>query len=448
MQPVHSDKVSHKTADNGLGALSKENATKSNAIEIPQISLPKGGGALKGIDEKFQVNAANGTSSFSIPLPFSPNRNGFTPQLSLSYNSGTGNGLFGIGWDIDFPAIQRRTDKKLPRYFETNDVTKINQEDNFMFSGVEELVPLLDLKNKTWEVKQNVADGFTIRQYRPRIEGGFSRIERIHKADTGYYWKVTSKENITTFFGYSDECRIYDPADPDKTKVFQWLPEFAYDDKGSWVWYEYKAEDLKSVINDVHEKNRFNALAPFTNKHLKRIKYGNAVAKYFDSSPFKPLLPTNEKYYFEVVFDYGEHGTKEAPTYNENIIGWQARHDAFSSYRSGFEMRTYRLCQRVMLFHHFQELGNDPTLVRAIHFDYDFSNLYDKTEKLEQSTSEVTYLSAIEQIGYIKADGIYSFKSLPKMTFNYQKLHWSKEIQTVSQENLVHAPTGLTGNYQ
>ena len=31
--------------------------------------MPKGGGALRGIDEKFQVNAANGTSSFSIPLP-------------------------------------------------------------------------------------------------------------------------------------------------------------------------------------------------------------------------------------------------------------------------------------------------------------------------------------------------------------------------------------------
>ena len=27
--------------------------TKSNAIEVPSISLPKGGGAIKGIDEIF-----------------------------------------------------------------------------------------------------------------------------------------------------------------------------------------------------------------------------------------------------------------------------------------------------------------------------------------------------------------------------------------------------------
>jgi hypothetical protein len=52
-----------KKAENNssLSQLSQERATKSNAIEIPPISLPKGGGAIKGIDEKFQVNAANGT---------------------------------------------------------------------------------------------------------------------------------------------------------------------------------------------------------------------------------------------------------------------------------------------------------------------------------------------------------------------------------------------------
>lgn len=68
----------------------------SNAIEITSISLPKGGGAIKGIDEKFSVNAVNGTASFSIPLPFSPAR-GASPALSLSYNSGSGNGIFGLG---------------------------------------------------------------------------------------------------------------------------------------------------------------------------------------------------------------------------------------------------------------------------------------------------------------------------------------------------------------
>src|SRR4051812_6481146 len=62
----------------------------------PSISLPKGGGALKGIDEKFTVNAVNGTAALSVPLPLSPGRSGFTPALSLQYNSGGGNSEFGL----------------------------------------------------------------------------------------------------------------------------------------------------------------------------------------------------------------------------------------------------------------------------------------------------------------------------------------------------------------
>jgi hypothetical protein len=85
--------------------------TKSNTIEIPSISLPKGGGAIKGIDEKFSVNAVNGTASFSIPLPFSPAR-GASPALSLSYNSGSGNGVFGLGWNLSLSSIRRNKENR------------------------------------------------------------------------------------------------------------------------------------------------------------------------------------------------------------------------------------------------------------------------------------------------------------------------------------------------
>src|SRR5918996_5502728 len=113
--PIFSRNVQEENRTS-FSALVKENATKSNAIQIPEISLPKGGGALKGIDEKFQVNTSNGTSGFSIPLPVTPGRNGFSPSLSLSYNSGGGNSPYGLGWSVDSPIIQRKTDKRLPRY--------------------------------------------------------------------------------------------------------------------------------------------------------------------------------------------------------------------------------------------------------------------------------------------------------------------------------------------
>src|ERR1700722_12889 len=88
----------------------------SGADQSPHVSLPKGGGAIRGIGEKFAVNSATGTGSLSVPLPLSPGRSGFTPSLSLSYNSGAGNGPFGFGWSVSRPSIARKTDKGLPRY--------------------------------------------------------------------------------------------------------------------------------------------------------------------------------------------------------------------------------------------------------------------------------------------------------------------------------------------
>ena len=62
---------------------------------------------------------------------------GFGPQLALSYDSGTGNGPFGLGWSLSLPAITRRTDKGLPKYQDGD------ESDVFILSGAEDLVPVL-----------------------------------------------------------------------------------------------------------------------------------------------------------------------------------------------------------------------------------------------------------------------------------------------------------------
>ena len=76
----------------------------------PVISLPKGGGAIRGVGEKFAANPVTGTGSISVPIATSPGRSGFGPQLSLSYDSGAGNGPFGFGWNLSLPAIIPYTD--------------------------------------------------------------------------------------------------------------------------------------------------------------------------------------------------------------------------------------------------------------------------------------------------------------------------------------------------
>jgi hypothetical protein len=70
----------------------------------PTVSLPKGGGAIRGLGEKFAANPVTGTGSMSVPLATSPGRSGFGPQLSLTYDSGAGNGPFGFGC-LSLPSI-------------------------------------------------------------------------------------------------------------------------------------------------------------------------------------------------------------------------------------------------------------------------------------------------------------------------------------------------------
>ena len=69
------------------------------------ISLPKGGGAMHGIGEKFSPDLHTGTGNFTVPIALPPGRNGFQPQLNLVYSTGNGNGYFGTGWSLSIPGV-------------------------------------------------------------------------------------------------------------------------------------------------------------------------------------------------------------------------------------------------------------------------------------------------------------------------------------------------------
>ncbi len=434
---------------NNIEQLTKENATPSNAINIPQISLPNGGGALKGIDEKFKVNSANGTSAFSIPLPITPGRAGFSPRLSLNYNSGSGNGPFGLGWSVDLISIKRKTDKNIPRYRSGID------EDTFMLSGAEDLVPYLVNDGEEWEEFQYsnlVEDVYTVKRYRPRIEGDFTKIEKISSERHGVYWRTISADNITTFYGRNPEGQISNPED--ESQIFEWLPELSYDDKGNWIRYRYKKEDLINVPNVVFEKNRIEDIAKPTNTYLKKIEYGNKTA-YFPhnipgSNPFNPTTPENFDCFFELRFDYGDFDENNP----ENEGEWDYRPDAFSTFRSGFEIRTNRRCKRILMLHHFEGEKQIGLLGEEVDFGQNYLvrsyNLeYENVVHLGSQHSETSYPSSITQSGYIrKSNGTYSEKSLPPIEFSYQNLNWSQKVRKVARENIANAPVGLTNNYQ
>jgi len=411
-----------------------ENAQGQNKFSAPSISLPKGGGAVRGIGEKFAANPVTGTGSMSVPIAVSPGRSGFGPQLSLSYDSGAGNGPFGFGWNLSLPSITRKTDKGLPQYRDAE------ESDVFILSGAEDLTPVLKKQGNDWEPeklpKRTIgADTYRIKRYRPRIEGLFARIERWTKVATGeVHWRSISRDNITTLYGKNNNSRIFDPADPfpaNPTRVFSWLICESYDDKGNAIIYRYAAEKDDNVDRgQANERNRVRT----ANRYLERIKYGNRVSRLI-----QPDL-TKAAWMFEVVFDYGEHNLNDP---KPGDLGHRfCRKDPFSSYRPGFEVRTYRLCRRVLMFHHFPDeegIGND-CLVRSTDFAYSY----------EKNPADVrnpiySFLLSVTQTGYKRKSGGYLNRSLPPVEFEYTKPVVQDIVEEVDPASLENLPIGVEG---
>ncbi len=437
---------------------------------LPARSLPKGGGAIRGIGEKFSTNPVTGTGSLSVPIATSPGRAGFELNLELSYDSGAGNGPFGIGWRLSTPSITRKTDKGLPQYLDGK------KSDTIVLSGAEDLVPV--------PTPEDAGDvDHDVQRYRPRVEGLFARIERWTRTSDGdVHWRATTRDNVLNIYGRTPDARIADPRPKRKdlskhpavgrdARVFSWLLEETRDDRGNVARYQYKAEDGAGVEPRLSEMSRFriddksalvrddagNPIFEATaQRYLERIQYGNRTAVGRN----EPVPTESEAWLFEVVFDYGEfaapdeedpHATRaprpesldpNEPLAIEGDSPWDVRSDPFSTYRAGFEVRTYRLCRRALMFHRFSAgthgLDISPCLVRSTDFRYEQGPL-------------LSYLEAVTQAGYLwkTTDNEFERATLPSLSLGYAKPpeNFDQTLQSIDRDSLEGIPSGVDGSF-
>ncbi len=343
------------------------------------ISLPKGGGALHGIGEKFSPDLFTGTGNFTVPIALPPGRNGFQPQLNLVYSTGNGNGPFGLGWSLSIPGVSRKTSKGVPIYDDT--------KDTFLLSGAEDLVPVEVEKTESSTGKEVQ----TRSRYRPRTEGLFARIDHYQVVDKASgtilsnYWEVRSKDGLVSVYGTrgaagNDPAVIADPGLDKQQHIFAWKLTSTTDPFGNRIVYEYLRDSEHIGPHD------------WDQLYLKRIQY----ADYSDESGAEHFLVS-------VTFDYdppdgGSPDTLERP-------------DAFSDYRAGFEIRTRRRCEQIVIETHAEV----DQIVRTYGLSYQ-----------NDALNGVSLLNQIEVIGH---DGDRT-EELPPLEFGYtqfepEKRHFS-----------------------
>ncbi len=378
---------------------------------VPELSLPKGGGALKGIGETVSVNPATGTASLSVPLPLPAGREGMSPAISLNYGSDGGLGPFGMGWSIDVPRISRRTEKGLPRY------GRGDAPDSFVLSGSEALVPAHEFDGQSWKADVRSEGGFTVTRFVPRQEGAFLRIEMWEGATGDVHWKSIDKDNVASLYGTGAASRIADPADP--SRIFAWLLDEVRNDRGDLVRYHYKGEDDTGLPANAAERNR-SAGEATAQRYLKRIEYGL-------DAPLQPTSTAASAFHFEIVVDYGEHH----PVTPDPADGgdWDYRVDPSSDFRAGFEVRTRRLARRILVFHRFAELGPDPVLTRSLDFSYDHDPAGAR-------------LTSIVERGW---DAAGQSAARPQLSLGYSQASPDPTVRPLRGEALDNLPQGVDG---
>src|SRR5690606_10672537 len=212
-------------------------------------------------------------------------------------------------------------------------------------------------------------------------------------------------------------------------QVFTWLLEEQYDGQGNAVWYRYKSENADNVDtqtpSEYHRIKKTGAVG-FSQKYPDRILYGNSVPLL----PGAPAPPTN-KWLFEVVFDYGEYAQwpYEASTPEQK---WTTRLDPFSAYNPGFEIRTYRLCRRILSYHNIPELSAKPSLTGVFEIAYN-------ENPLGTTIQQLSFTGVRRDL----TQGTYTKKALPPLRFTYTAAKPETSFNPCAVESNSNVPQGL-----
>ncbi|MGN9807395.1 SpvB/TcaC N-terminal domain-containing protein [Micromonospora sp. L32] len=357
------------------------------------------------------VDPFTGAASVRVPLPLTEGRADHGPSLALSYSSGGANSIFGLGWSLaGMTPVTRSLRRRLPSY---------DDSDGYRYGDCD-LVPALEPAQPSgWRRRTATVGPYRVQFFHTRADIGPVRLERWVRADGEQHWRMRDRHDVVTVFGRQATAQISDPDQPER--VYAWLPQSRHDSHGNVVHFVYRAEDQAGVVQCTSAARSHSRRDGWPQRHPASVRYGNTV-------PFGPdeAVPQGNSWLFEAVFDYGDHAD-DRPLPSGT---WPARLDPFSSYRPGFDLRTHRLCRRVLMFHRFAELGPQAALVGETSFGYD-----------EQPAG--TTLVRVVHTGVRHDGGAVSRRSLPPLEFAYSAAQVTADFADVPADSLRNAPHGL-----
>lgn len=278
-------------------------AQVSTGVSDDRVSLPEGPGSVMGIGEDVNINTSMGMMNYGYRIGVLKGFPGLTPSLSLSYSSGAGLGVAGIGWSFSMPSIERMTLRGLPKY---------TTNDGFVASGDQ----LVRLPNTDPPV------------YRSRFEGGFVRYTWMVAADgTKGYWVAEEYPNGSKgWFGADSQGNLVaDARAQGNAGTFTYYLTEKQDTYGHKIVYTYSKPGNYPLLTKVEWVFKGQG---GVSVYSVDITYENRNDKISNCKPgFELLLDKRVKEF--KVFSHGKQLARYTMQYETNLAA-----DGFSRLRS------------------------------------------------------------------------------------------------------------------
>lgn len=230
----------------------------NTGVKTNNISLPSGPGSLEGLGKAFEPSLNTGGASYSVSIAVPAGIAGHQPEINLSYSSGFGQGIAGLGWQLSIPHVERGLENGQPLY---------GDDDALMFNG-ETLVPLTDAT------------------YAPALHSAFMRFSREKN-------RLTAIDKSGNTYAFGQLLAATD--DLETLTVNKALANTGPDVRefnGTYQWHLKKVTDAKGQSTEYFYQRLDGSdgkLLPF------RIEYGhgtsaaskNAVEFIYESRPDK-----------------------------------------------------------------------------------------------------------------------------------------------------------------
>ncbi len=220
-------------------------------------------------DEKVVVGAIGGTvditalggASYTIPVKVPEGIGGMQPNLSIVYNSQSGNGLLGWGWNLGGLSAITRVGQT--NYHDGKVVgVSLDYHDRFALDGQR----LMVLDGNTY--------GSNGAEYKTEVDGMSKIVSYTAYGFNGpASFKVWTADGLLMEYGCANNAKvIHDNGTGSKTVVI-WLLNRVQDRNGNYMVYNY-------IIDDVGHNYRLDNIQYCANIHVQDVSESNRGTKY------------------------------------------------------------------------------------------------------------------------------------------------------------------------